>query len=212
MSQKLKETIDRLVEDAIRRILPQVMNEVLLRTIAGSGVIRESRPAPKSPPVTAGKRVQDTPRKARRGRPDLSQVLDESAGSEFYSQFAPVPEPAYEEPEAPSPRAEVVRQNIRGLPPEIQAMAEGMDLDVDEGEMWETEEATTVAPRGDDVGDLGTSSRRVGADFSRMVQTIRLTEQRKPAADAADIAAKRQFEELRLKRHRERLNGGKPLE
>lgn len=43
MSQKLKETIDRMVEDAIRRILPGVMNEVLLKTIANSGVIHEAR-------------------------------------------------------------------------------------------------------------------------------------------------------------------------
>lgn len=210
-SSKLKETIDRMVEDAIRRILPSVMNEVLLRTIASSGAIQEqSRPGP----VRVTRQAQPAPRppaKRKAGRPDLSYLLDETAGADFYER-AVRPEPVQVVEEEPAaPLRERISQNIQTLPPELQEMAEGLELEDDGiGEMWGEESA--VIPAGDNAGDLGQASRRVGVDFGRMQKMIQMTEQKKPRVSAEDLRAKAQYEEGRLKRMRERLNGGKPLE
>lgn len=221
MSQqnKLRETIDRMVEDAIRRILPGVMNEVLLRTIASANIVQEDRrPTPTPQRVKAQSQRPAPARKPqRRGKIDLSELLDESAGSEYYQQavsFEQEPE-EYDEPEQQGPPAslqERVARNIQNLPPGLREMAEGMELDEDE---MVSEEHTSIAPRGDDAGDLGVASRRVGVDFGRMAQLAKMTEQKaaskKPKMSAADAAAQQQFEEARLKRMRERLNGGKPV-
>ncbi len=223
MSQnsKLKETIDRMVEDAIRRILPSVMNEVLLKTIAGSGVMQErraDRPAYPYVPEGGGRVVVTSkvapkvkPKARKAGRPDLSYLLDESVGADFYER-AVQPEPVQVVEEEPAaPLRERIASNIQTLPPELQEMAEGLELEDDGiGEMWGDENA--VAPAGDNAGDLAASSRRVGVDFGRMQKMIQMTEQKKPKKSAEDRQAELQYEQLRLKRNRERLNGGKPVE
>lgn len=211
-ASKLRETIDRMVEDAIRRILPQVMNEVLLKTIAGSGVMQEARrSAPQQPAPREQERVKVTSKappqpRPRGGRPDLSRLLDESAGSEFYERFNE-PERVAPEPEPQAPLRERVAQNLRSLPPELRQMAEGMQIDDDDGEMWDDE---PIQPRGDDAGDLGFSGKKVGVDFSRMQRALALGEQKiataKPKVSADDARRNAEFEELRLKRMREKLD------
>ncbi len=102
MSKGLKETIDRLVAESIRRILPGIMNEVLLRAVANSVVIQEtsSPPVRKKPgPKPKARQVQirearapelQTKRsKQRKGRAGLNDLLnsvrDPEAGSDYYT-------------------------------------------------------------------------------------------------------------------------------
>ncbi len=199
MSDKLKKTIDRMVEDSIRRILPQVMNEVLLKTIANANVIQEDRRrtneqvrAPVQPPARAPRRPSS-----------LNQLLDESAGADFYSD----PRGVQEEPQ---PRAQVIAQRIQNLPPQFQALAEGMELDDDGGEMWESDVGDSTVPSAGPGPSIAAGARAIGLDFSKMKQAIGIVEKKKPTS--SDAAAKAQFEEARIKRMREQLNGGKPIE
>lgn len=221
MSQnaKLRETIDRMVEDAIRRILPSVMNEVLLKVVAGAGVVQEAR-RPQAPAPTRTRAPAPKPQarpQPRRRKPDLSHILDESAGADFYDMYAPrqpEPEPVYEdEPDeqAPVPVREMLDRRIASLPPGLQEMAEGIDLDDDGGEMWGDDDVPTLVPRGDDAGPLDLSARRAGLDFSRMQQVLGVTERKASRENPEDARARAQFEERRLKLMREQLNGGKPV-
>lgn len=196
MSQKLKETIDKMVEDSIRKILPQVMNEVLLKTIASAGVMTERRvekPAYPYVPDYGGKKVKATNRPR-----SLDQILDPGAGSDFYQTEA----------ESPAPGRQVIAQRIQSLPPQLRGLAEGMDMDDDGGEMWEDD---SIVPSAGSGPPLAAAAARAGLDFSKMKQAIRVGEAKK-RIDGADMAAKAQFEEARLKRLRENLNGGKPVE
>lgn len=70
--KQIKATIDRLVAESIRRQLPEIMNEVLVKTIANSGVVTERRaPAP-------------TPRKPTGMPMSLRHLVDESIGADHY--------------------------------------------------------------------------------------------------------------------------------
>lgn len=202
----LRETIDRMVEEAIRRVLPGIMNEVLLRTIASSGV--------SAPVVREDRRPTQQPRpapKRRSGRPDLTNILDESAGSEFYGEQAEYEEEPIRSA-VPTPGRSAA---VALLPPELQEMTEGMNLDDDiDGGSWEEERQSAIAPRGDDVGDVGVAARKVGVDFHKMKSLSEaITRKSKPVSSvsAEDMRNRQQFEEQRLRRMRERLNGGKPL-
>lgn len=205
MSQKLKETIDRMVEDSIRRILPSVMNEVLLKTIANADVIREQ--APRQPQQPAAKRPKAGQRPA-----SLSHLLDPEAGADFYQD----PRAAMAESlrEEPVPRGQLIAQRIQSLPPALQGLAEGMELDDDGGEMWEGPMGdSSVTPGAADMGPpLDRAAKAAGLDFSRMKQAINLTEKKAPRVSAEDKMANAHFEQQRLKRMREQLNGGKPVE
>lgn len=203
MSQKLKETIDRMVEDAIRRVLPQVMNEVLLKTISNANVIQERAPAPRQAPVQKAKPAGKRPT-------SLSHLLDESAGSDFYQDpRAAMAESIQEEIQ---PRGQVIAQRIQNLPQALQGLAEGMDLEDDGGEMWESDIGDSVVVPTAGMGPpLEKAAQAAGLDFSRMKAAINLTEKKAPKTSAADKAANAQFEEQRLKMMRERLNGGKPI-
>lgn len=105
MNQNLKKTIDKMVAESIRRLLPEIMNEVLLKTIANSGVLTEAPRRATSPPPP--------PQRKPAKRPSMSMVdlLEEDAGSEFYRQE-----------EAPPPPP-VMSQRITSLPPELQELA-----------------------------------------------------------------------------------------
>jgi hypothetical protein len=206
VSDKLKKTIDRMVEDSIRRILPAVMNEVLLQTIANSNVIRESaaarqaqRPAPQ--PTSKGRKPTS-----------LNQLLDPEAGADFYQDPRAAVAESLREEAPPVPRGQVLAQRIQSLPPELQHLAEGVDLDDDGGEMWDSDVGDSVPTAG--MGPpLERAAQVAGLDFSRMRQAIQVTEKKAaPRVSAADKAANAQFEENRLKRLREQLNGGKPLD
>lgn len=210
MSDKLKKTIDRMVEDSIRRILPAVMNEVLLKTIANANVIREETTKPIQ--VTrSGRPAALTPSGAMKRPSSLSQLLDESAGADFYQDPRAAMVQAVQEEVIP--RGEVIAQRIQSLPPALQGLAEGVDLDDDGGEMWESDMGDSVSIPSAGMGPpLEKAAQVAGLDFSRMKQAINLTEKKSAKATAADKAANAQFEQQRLKMMRERLNGGKPVE
>ena len=226
-SAKLHAVIDRLVEDAIRRILPTVMNEVLVRTIANSGALSEDRARPprqmrrKPGPKKRTKAQLIERRQARRTEPevtrrparptDLKQLLDESAGAEFYGDPA---SSEYEvEIEGGDP-IEPTRSAKETLNPALRALAEDIELpEDDDGDMWQPGEYDSAGsgPSQPPIKDVGRAAASLGIDFSRMAETIAKTS---PAVrvDAADVRARAQFEGQRLKRLREQLNGGKLVE
>jgi hypothetical protein len=208
MSQKLKETIDRMVEESVRRILPQVMNEILVKTLANANVIGETRSAPQRAQAPA-----QPQRKAAKGqRPSsLSQLLDESAGADFYKDPNEAMYRATQEEAPPQPAGQVIAQRIQNLPPALQGLAEGIDLDDDGGEMWESQygDSFPTAPMGPPIEKAAAA---IGLDFSRMAKAINITEKKTAKVAPADRAANAQFEQARLKRMREKLNDGKPVE
>lgn len=230
----LQAKIDFLVETAIRRILPKVMNEVLLRTLADSGVLAEDRPRPVRRKKAMKRRMQRPPeprqvreeRQPRRPLPpkrsNLNEVLDDSIGSDAYEQYEaraprrsqPEPEPDFDDHE-PEPPARAVSQRLAALDPSLQAMAEGLVMpDDDGGEMWGDGEldSTSIAPAAvSEVRDVMGAAKRVGMDFSKMRALIDKTSGTSKA-DAEDMKARASFEAQRLKRMRERLNDGKPVE
>lgn len=206
MSQKLKETIDRMVEESIRRILPAVMNEVLLKTIAGAGVIQESR----APMQRSVAKPAAQPRPARRPS-SLNHLLDPEAGADFYQDPRAAAIESLREEVPPAPRGQAIAQRIQSLPAELQHLAEGMELDEDSGEMWDSDVGdSAVATSADRGPPLEKAAQIAGLDFSRMKRAIQVTEKKiAPKMSATDKAAQAQFEELRIKRMREQLDGKK---
>jgi hypothetical protein len=221
MGNNLKETIDRMVAESIRRILPSIMNEVLLKTIAQSGVVAEDRPVRKlrkgpkrRRPMREQKAAPKRPRKV-----DLSDILDESAGSEFYKDPREVFNPGarsldddyevdVEEDEEPQ-----VESRLQSLPPAIRGLAEGMQLDTDEGEMWgDDEHDSAPIVQGPEIRDIGRAAQVAGVDFSRIKNVINKVSPPVQKIDRNDAKAKAQFEAARIQRMRESLNGGKPVE
>lgn len=219
MSQKLRETIDRMVEDAIRRILPEVMNEVLVKMVANANIIQERTPRSIAQTVEKYERIRDEQPPAYRNAKNvkmprkptsLSQLLDPEAGADFYRD----PREAMAESvrEEPAPSNQPIAQRIQSLPPALQGLAEGMDLDDDGGEMWESDIGDSAIPTAGMGPPLERAAQVAGLDFSRMQRAIQMTEKKVPKVDRSDARAKAQFEEQRIKMMRERLNGGKPLE
>lgn len=225
MSATLKRAIDRMVEEAIRRILPTVMNEVLIATVARgtSGIVSEDRPVrPRKPtrkrraPVREQKASQRKQRQGRRSPSDLRDLLalDESAGAEFYgdprASYEPRDPGELEERERPS----AIAKRIQALPPALQGLAEGMDLEDDGGEMWGANEhdSTTIQPSAPgEIRNIDAAARDLGIDFSQMKAVIGATTKAKRATHE-DAQARMQFEQARLQRLREQLDGGKKLE
>ena len=79
--QQIKEMIDRLVAESIRRQLPEIMSEVLLRTIANSGIVQESRQQ---------QRQQAPKQRKPADRPSsLMSLIDESVGADRYDHSEP---------------------------------------------------------------------------------------------------------------------------
>jgi len=226
---KLQAVIDRLVESAIRRILPKVMNEILVRTLVDSGVLAEAvarpvrrRKGPKRRPVRTVEARETRPVRGPRPprRMDLNEFLDDSVGADAYEQYeSRTPRPVASPPESddresdpPVPQPAVARR-LASLDPSLQAMAEGLVIpDDDGGEMWgeEHDSIPTGAGAISEVPDVVGAARRAGMDFSKMRQVIERTSAPK-ASDSEDAKARAAFENLRLKRMRERLNDGKPV-
>ena len=234
----LRRTIDSMVMESIRRILPAVMNEVLIKTIANSGVLSEAvdddeeAPRRKRKLPKRRKVVREAPKQKRamKAKPprkvDLNELLDPTAGADFYGDprvaLYESEEPEYEDEEDDEPvRTSAPMKRLTQLAPELQAMAEGIDLDMDSGEMWGDGE---MAPVGGGSGggasgivdpnpirDIDRAAAAVGIDFSRMKGVVAKTTA-KSRSDQETASAKAQFEQLRLKRMRENLNGGKPVE
>jgi hypothetical protein len=188
VSQKLKNTIDRMVEESIRKILPQVMNEVLLKTIAGANVIQERVDKPAYPYLPPAGTPQKKIKVVNRPK-SLNSLLDPGVGADFY-----------EREEATTPKAPV--QRIQNLPPQFQKLAEGMEVD-DDGEMWDSELGDSGIPSAGQGPSINEGVRAIGLDFSKMKQAINITEKKNPGPDAA---AKAQFEETRIKAMRDRLD------
>lgn len=241
---RLSESIDRLVESAIRRILPTVMNEVLLQTIASAGVLSEERPRPvrrmKKPKrrvqrVVESRGVQPTnvqqPRRPppTQRRVDLTEMLDDSAGSDAYEEYeartaprrqAREPEPDVDDGYETEPHrgaiAPPMAQRLAALDPALQAMAEGLAVSNDDGagEMWgdEHDSAATGPTAVSEIRDVAGAAKRAGMDFSVMKRLIEKTSPAPRRIDVEDAKARAAFENQRLKRMRERLNDGKPVD
>lgn len=222
--QSLQSAIDRMVEASIRRILPTVMNEVLIKVVANSGVIQEQRPSTR---IQRQTQVQVPGRKAtpktQKAMPSsLREMLDEQAGAEFYDDPRDAmrqhtrqeePEPEFDEVDIGPGNAPALARRLEHLNPELRQLAEDMDLTHDEGEMWGEDEHDSVQVINpvNEIKDPVRAAKAVGLDFSRMAQTIKVAIPNKKV-NAEDVRAKAQFEEQRLKRKREQLNGGKPIE
>lgn len=205
MNKNLRDTIDRMVEDAIRRVLPGIMNEVLLKTIANSGVISE-RPTQQQQRQTPLKK-QPTQQQSSRRPTSLNQLLDPEAGADFYADPRAAMNESAQVEERPAPRRSGMAQMIQGLPPELRSLAEDVNLDDDGGEMWDDgEHDSGVLPAGP---PLERAAAAAGLDFSLMKKLSNITETKK--TKTADVS-NQQFEERRIKLMRERLNGGKPVE
>lgn len=226
--------IDRMVADSIRRVLPTVMNEVLLRTIADSGVLSEVRERPvrqirkKPGPKPKMKRRVVEQRVARPQKPipqrkrqtDLNDLLDESAGAEFYEDpRARQTQALQEEYEVELEQHEEEEREARVPAPELlnpalRALAEDIEIhDDDDGGMWQPGEhdATSIVPDLPPVKDVNRAAAAIGIDFSRMASTIKATS---PVSkvDPQDAKNRAIFENRRLEANRLRLNGGKPIE
>lgn len=157
-----------MVADSIRRLLPEIMNEYLVRTVANAGLVQERRSPVRAPAQRPTKAAQRAQRLAGIDRPSsLREVLNvEETGADFYDHVeqalagrmpqprrspAPVKED-YEfdfgDDDGSDPREtlreQVFAQRISQLPPQLQALAadtlqEGVDDDM-VGEMWGEDE------------------------------------------------------------------------
>lgn len=121
----LKATIDRMVEQAIREILPEVMNEVLMKTLAGATmnetrapVRRQQAPAPQQ--RRAQPQQRPSPNLARQQQLaglDRSLSLREAlsgddAGSDYYEEAERMLEQRRPSQPRPAPQRQPVRQPI----------------------------------------------------------------------------------------------------
>lgn len=215
--ERLRAVIDRMVEDAIRRILPGVMNEVLVATLARAHVtpITESAPRRRNVKKKVPRKVREqvAPSRARapkaaRGRPSsLDQLLDESVGADFYQDPRLVVHDAPVEDHESTPR---LAARAAALPAELRELAEGIDLDDDGGEMWQPDEhdsagATAVIS---EIRDIGGAVASAGLDMARMKSLIGATSPR-PVRDRDASQANVQFEQGRINRMRARLDGNR---
>lgn len=219
----LKEMIDKMVEDSIRRVLPAIMNEVLLKTIANAGVLAESRPEKlkrgpkpkqKIKQPREGLRLQAA-RPKKSGRPEsLNNLLDPEAGTEFYrNDDSAITESVDVEMEFDEDDvAPVAKNRLNSIAPELRHLAEDIRLDEDDAnEMWgDNESAPIVTPQSGPPIDK--AAKALSIDFSRMKNVVSKITPKKAAATNEDRKANAQFEAGRIKMMRERLNGGKPIE
>lgn len=114
----LKATIDRMVEDSIRRILPEVMNEVLLRTLTQNTISEQRRPAPQQRRQAPAPQKQQMRRQQQLAGVDRSMSLREAlnpdeAGLDFYEQAEALIErrqPKRQAPPVPARRQPIVEQ------------------------------------------------------------------------------------------------------
>lgn len=208
MNKNLRDTIDRMVEDAIRKVLPGIMNEVLLQTIANSGVIQERAPIQQQQRQTS-KPQQPQVRQPSRRPSSLNQLLDPEAGADFYADPRAAMNDAQRVEERPAPRQSGMAQMIQSLPPELRDLAEDVNLDDDGGEMWDdsSHDSGILSESGP---SLERAAQVAGLDFSVMKRLSNIKETKNVKSN--DASAKHQFEEMRIKRMREQLNGGKPVE
>ena len=219
--KSLRQTIDRMVEDAIRRVLPSVMNEVLLKTLTSSGALqplREVRTAPKGKP--APKARKPLPVKQSQARPKqkppqrnsaLAQLLETrgEAGAEFFQdprgRDYEVDTSDLDEPYAPPP-APNMNERMSAIAPHLRSLAEGMVPDVGESEEWGDGEFSSapapIAPG--EVRDIGRAAEAVGMDFSRMKGLIGKTSPVK-RVDHSAAEANAKFNEGRIARMRQSL-------
>ena len=202
-----------MVEDSIRRILPTVMNEVLLKTIASSGVMSEARQPVQTrlAPIQQRTKAKVAPVQQRRPqRPSsLNEMLDPEAGAEFYADpRAAMREATASEPEVDDydePVRPVLESRLQNLPPALRGLAEDVEFDGGVGEMWGDDEhdAATAAPMVNEIRSIDRAADSLGIDFSRMSKVVAKTT---PKPIREDASAKAQFEESRLARQRERLD------
>lgn len=131
-ASQLRATIDKMVAESIRRQLPDIMNEVLLRTLASSGVMSESRR--EAAPAVRQPRRQQSDRPAPQTRRSLrEQLFDETAGADFYGNARAEPALAqrYSEldPQLATMLEEVDPLEADGMPPQAADVSfDGLDF------------------------------------------------------------------------------------
>jgi hypothetical protein len=211
--KSLQKAIDRMVEESIRRILPGVLTEVLVKTVANSGLLQErGERTQRAVQTQVPGRQAPAPRKTRPTANSLRDLLEEDAGSEFYQDpRGAMHQQAQHEEEAPVERKQVA-QRLQNLNPELRQLAEDIDFSDDGGEMWGDESDSMVVSPTNEIRDPNRVAASVGIDFARMAKVIGETAPKAPKATRNDALAKAEFEEQRLRRKREMLNGGKPIE
>lgn len=194
MSQKLKEAIDKMVEDSIRRILPSVMNEVLIKVIASSS-------SPISEKRVVNQRQPKPPQQVQKSRtPALQSMLDEMK-DEFLNENNEFEE--HEQIQEVALPQKSIAQRINSLPPALRGVVEEMSEDYDSiGEMWDDNFASPVNEDVGAVRDPARAAASIGIDFSKMKNAIKANSNKSSNDDARNKA---EFEMNRIKRLRESL-------
>ncbi len=222
MSQRsLKETIDRMVEESIRRVLPGVMNEVLLRVVANSGAISEAKASRQKPTRKAPKkqRLIEQRKAAKKAKPQRAQslddILDPTAGSEFYAdpREAMRESVSRDEVDVDVDDEQDGHGRLDGLAPHLRHLAEDVSMDFDdENEMWGDERSPVVSQLPAAGPPIDRAARALGLDFNRLKGTIAKTTPKVVRESVEDRQAKASWEARRIASNRLKLNGGKPVE
>lgn len=225
-NQQLRKAIDKIVEDSIRRILPAVMNEVLLKTLANSNVqtVNEERVQKRTRPddnrvpslrsKTEKLKQKINSNKAAASGKSLREMLGvENAGADFYEAIQNNQSPAslimQEEMGSQDlgeswddEEQDQVASRINNLAPGLRHLAEGMELP-DVGEMWgsESDSAVTNGP----TSASFQKAANIGIDFNRMKNVIKETSPQSKKVSHEDADNRARFEEQRIKRMREKL-------
>lgn len=187
MSKNVKEMIDRMVEESIRRILPSVMNEVLIRTISESlappSTVQHSKPK-------KSKARNEQPKRSR-----MQELLEghDSIGADFYEPSARHDYDHDDENEIDHEQTRL--STLQSLPPMLREMASDMSFDDEEDHSFEQ------LPDGKVVQQLDIEHTMRSGLFDPSAIARRMGPSKQPKMTAEN----QQFEELRLKRMRESL-------
>jgi len=192
---ELRRQIDEMVLESIRKHLPEVMNEVLVRTVINSGALTEGRPQRQSRQPRKPKAPK--PQARQQPRMSLDSLLDESAGAEFYEQAGdqwgeeehlPPQLRARQQQHAPEPPPQIAR-NFASLPPMLQEMAEDSMQDLIQ------EEASPGL-------DVSRGMGAMGLDMDRMRNAIKAVDRK---AAEKRLATNGDYEARRIEMQRQRL-------
>jgi hypothetical protein len=114
----LKATIDKMVQDSIRRILPEVMNEVLLKALTQQNVVQEQRrpqpqrqqPQRQQPQAQPNMRRQQQLAGVDRSMSLREALQSDDAGADYYEQAEQAIQSR--QPQRQAPRQQPQRQQV----------------------------------------------------------------------------------------------------
>ena len=193
-----------MVEESIRRILPSVMNEVLIKAVASTMVISE--PAKLRQVVSKPQQRSIKSQQTGNSGKSLREILHaEDAGADFYDSLK---QDDFSDDVVVENNTKSMAQRIQSLSPELQSLAEGIVID-DGGEMWDddisTQEFSSVRSDLATVRDPVADASKIGLNFSRIRDVAMAGIKKNSTNNLNDSAAAASFDELRLKRMRESL-------